>query len=147
MAARLIDKGADPSEIYSSLYQQMSEGRVRLGARAIDSMRLHSGGLIAFQQLLLNDFAATGTSGRDTGGIVQQPHNISKVDTSVIFIEQPDGKFKCSMRSKGRVNVRLIAQKYGGGGHNLAAGATIQKPLDPLKAMILEDIKSQLNQY
>jgi phosphoesterase RecJ-like protein len=144
MAGRLIDKGADPPYIYNMLYQQMPEGKLRLIARAIDTMELHFEGRAATQQLFLSDFEATGTKGRDTGGIVQEPNKIASVDTSVLFIEQPDGKFKCSMRSKGKVNVRLIAQNHGGGGHDLAAGVTIDRPLDDIKTIILGEIKLQL---
>ena len=145
MAGRLIDKGAEPTAIYEKLFQQMSEGKLKLLARAIDSMQLCLGGQVATQILLLEDFAATGTRGRDTGGIVQEPHKIIGVDTSVIFIEQPEGGFKCSMRSKGKVNVRKIAQKYDGGGHDLAAGATIDMPIAELKELIIGEIEAQIN--
>jgi bifunctional oligoribonuclease and PAP phosphatase NrnA len=145
MAARLIDKGADPLQIHSKLYQQMPEGKLRLIARAIDSMQLHFEGRAASLELYLSDFKATGTKGRDTGGIVQEPAKISTVDTVVIFIEQPGGEFKCSMRSKGKVNVREIAQKYGGGGHNLAAGATMHKPIEEVKKIILDEIALRLS--
>lgn len=145
MAGRLIERGVNPPEIYGKLYQQMSEGRMRLGARAISGMERYIDGLVATQVLLLSDFAATGALGRETGGIVQEPHKIAGVDTSVIFIEQPDGEFKCSMRSKGKVNVRLIAQKYDGGGHDLAAGVTIHKPFEQVKEIILNEIAKQIN--
>ncbi|MFI4910788.1 MAG: bifunctional oligoribonuclease/PAP phosphatase NrnA [Sedimentisphaeraceae bacterium JB056] len=144
MAGRLIDRGADPAKIYQKLYQQMPEGKLRLLAKSIDSMKLYFDGQVAFQHLFLSDFTATGTKGRDTGGLVNEPNKIATVDVSAMFIEQPNGQFKCSMRSKGKVNVRVIAQKYGGGGHDLAAGVTLDKSLDEAKALIKEEIAKQL---
>jgi phosphoesterase RecJ-like protein len=43
------------------------------------------------------------------------------------------------------VDVRAIAQKYGGGGHILAAGVTLNGPLEAAKRLVLQDIKEQMS--
>ena len=44
-----------------------------------------------------------------------------------VLIHRKDGAFKLSMRSKDRrYPVGPVAREYGGGGHDLAAGATIE---------------------
>ena len=143
MAARLIDIGLDPADIYNRLYQQSSFSRAKLTARMLDSMELHFDGRVACQRILQSDFDQTGAKGRDTEGLIQEPQKISSVEVAVLFIEQADGKFKCSMRSKGGINVREIAQKFGGGGHDLAAGATFEIALPEAQKVILEEIRRQ----
>ncbi len=144
MAAKLIDIGVDPDDIFNRLYQQSSYARAKLTARMLESMEMHFDGRAACQRILQSDFDETGAKGRDTEGLIQEPQKIATVEVTLLFIEQADGKFKCSMRSKGSVNVREIAQKYGGGGHDLAAGATFETSLADAKKIILEEVGKRL---
>ncbi len=144
MAAKLIDIGVDPDDIYNRLYQQSSYARAKLTAKMLESMEMYFDGRVACQSILQSDFEQTGAKGRDTEGLIQEPQKIAAVQVTVLFIEQADGKLKCSMRSKGSVNVREIAQKFGGGGHDLAAGATFDLSLADTKKIILEEIGMKL---
>ncbi|RKY10948.1 MAG: bifunctional oligoribonuclease/PAP phosphatase NrnA, partial [Planctomycetota bacterium] len=49
-----------------------------------------------------------------------------------------------SLRSKGKVDVRKIAQKYGGGGHTLASGVNLEGPLEAAIGSIVDEITHQL---
>jgi phosphoesterase RecJ-like protein len=59
---------------------------------------------------------------------------------AALFVELKDGQIKCSLRSRGSVDVRQIAQKYGGGGHTMAAGLHLPGPLENA----MQTIKSQV---
>jgi len=54
------------------------------------------------------------------------------------------GKLRCSLRSKGGVNVARIAQIFGGGGHKTAAGFTCTSPLALTKADVLQNIAESM---
>lgn len=55
-------------------------------------------------------------------------HNVAAADISVLIWERENGEAKISFRSNDK-DVSVLAAKLGGGGHKLAAGATLQKPM------------------
>jgi phosphoesterase RecJ-like protein len=59
-------------------------------------------------------------------------------------VELKDGQFKCSLRSRGPVDVRTIAQKFGGGGHKMAAGVHLPGPLENARKLIFEEVAARL---
>lgn len=73
---------------------------------------------------------------------------ISEIEGSkvgMIFVEQPTGHVKVSWRGleKG-VDVSIVANHFGGGGHAPAAGATIKGQLDELQPLILKTTRKLL---
>lgn len=143
-AAELIDAGARPNVIYRQLYQSFTPARLYLMTRMLDHLQLHADGRIATQYILRKDFDETGASGPDTENLIDECQRVESVEAAVLFIELADGGFRCSLRSKGKVDVRKIAQKYGGGGHTLASGVNLEGPLDAAIQSIVDEVTSQL---
>jgi phosphoesterase RecJ-like protein len=143
-AAELIQIGVKPNEIYRRIYQSFTPSRLKLMTRMLEHLELHENGHVATQYILRKDFDETGSTGPDTENLIDECQRIQTVEVAVLFVELADGRFRCSLRSKGRVNVRQIAQKFGGGGHTLASGVNLQGPLDSAKASILNEIRLQL---
>jgi len=144
VAAELIKAGASPSGIYSKLYQNVSPARMRLMIRMLNSMELLHNNQIAFQHIMRSDFDETGAIGPDTENLIDECQRIGSVQMAAMFVELADGGFRCSLRSKGKVDVQKIANSYGGGGHKMASGVTLPGPLDKAKEMILEPVIDQL---
>ncbi len=75
-------------------------------------------------------------------------NNVSTLDTKsgvyAIGCEK-DGKVKVSLRSRGTVDVRKIAQTYGGGGHKVAAGVNLPGPFENAKQIVLNALAEQLH--
>ena len=68
---------------------------------------------------------------------------IHGVIVAVFFEELTDGKVRVSMRSKNeKVNVCAICEKFGGGGHVLAAGARVRGTLAEVETKILEEVRN-----
>jgi phosphoesterase RecJ-like protein len=142
--ARLIDVGVEPNRIYQQMYQSFTPARLRLMTRMLDHLQLHAQGRVATQYILRKDFDETGASGPDTENLIDECQRIQSVEAAVLLIELADGGFRCSMRSKGRVDVRKIAQKYGGGGHTLAAGVNMTGSLEEVLARVVSELSGQL---
>lgn len=142
-AAELIDAGARPNEIYRLLYQSFSPSRLYLMTRMLDHLELHADGRIATQYILRKDFDETGASGPDTENLIDECQRVESVEVAALFTELADGGFRCSLRSKGKVDVRRIAQKYGGGGHTLASGVNLEGPLESAVKSIVDEIMIQ----
>lgn len=144
-AAGLIDLGADPAKLYQKLHQNFLLPKVKLLAKVLEGLELYLDDKVAVKVVRQSDFQETGSNGRDTEGIIEEGQKIGSVRAAAMFVEQPDGRFKCSLRSKGEVNVRKIAQKYGGGGHDFAAGVIFDVPLDEAKNIVISELKDQFD--
>jgi phosphoesterase RecJ-like protein len=60
------------------------------------------------------------------------------------IVELSDGTVKVSMRARPGYNVAGVAKALGGGGHRLAAGYSIEGPLDAAVARTLEMLRAAL---
>ncbi|SNX53754.1 DHH family phosphoesterase [Thermoanaerobacterium sp. RBIITD] len=68
--------------------------------------------------------------------------NIKGVQASFVIFERKDD-VAISGRSLGDINVQVILEKLGGGGHLTVAGAQLKKPLNE----VVEDLKKAINDY
>jgi bifunctional oligoribonuclease and PAP phosphatase NrnA len=142
--ADLIDAGANPADIYRLIYQTFTPQRFKLMTVMQDTLELHFDGRYASQFITLQDFKNTGAKYEDTENLIDQCRRIGSVVVAALFVELKDGRIRCSLRSRGAVDVCKIARKFEGGGHTSAAGAYLPGPLDNAKKLILDAVKSQL---
>jgi phosphoesterase RecJ-like protein len=142
--AELIETGADPTKLYHELYQNFSTGRFNLLTVMLSTLELHFDGRFATQYLHQQDFQRTGASYEDTEDLINECQRIGSVEVAALFVELKDGRIRCSLRSKGAVDVCEIAQKFGGGGHKMAAGTYLAGPLENAKQLIKIDVEKQL---
>jgi phosphoesterase RecJ-like protein len=145
VAAELTGAGAKPSQIYHDLYQNFSPQRFRLMAAMLTSLELHFDGRFAVVRLSRQDFERTGAAHKDTENLIDECRRIGAVEVAALFVELKDGRIRCSLRSRGAVDVRQIAQKFGGGGHKMAAGTYLPAPLDNAKKLILDLVSLQFS--
>ncbi|MGA2071466.1 MAG: bifunctional oligoribonuclease/PAP phosphatase NrnA [Sedimentisphaerales bacterium] len=143
--ADLIDAGANPADIYRLIYQTFTPQRFKLMTAMQDTLELHFDGRYASQFITLKDFHATGAKHEDTENLIDQCQRIGSVVVAALFVELKDGRIRCSLRSRGDVDVCKIARRFDGGGHTSAAGAYLSGPLDNAKKLILDAVKSSLN--
>jgi phosphoesterase RecJ-like protein len=144
VCAELIDAGANPSRLYRDLYQNFSPQRFKLMIAMLNTLELHLDGRFAVQHLTQDDFKRTGAKFSDTENLIDECRRISGVEAAALFVEQADGRVKISLRSRGAVDVCKIAEKFGGGGHKMAAGAHLPGPIDNAKTLILAEVKNRL---
>jgi phosphoesterase RecJ-like protein len=144
--ALLIDAGAEPTQIYDLLYLNFSYPRFKLMAGMLNNLELFLNGRYAVMQITRHDFEQTGATYKDTEDLINECNRINTVSVSALFVELKDSRIRCSLRSKGAVDISRIAQKFGGGGHKTAAGTYVPGPLDIAKKVVLEQIEKQLAQ-
>jgi phosphoesterase RecJ-like protein len=138
--AELIDAGVKPMKIYDHLYLNFSYPRFRLMAGMLDRLELHLDGRFAVMQVTRQDFERTGAAYSDTENLINESHRIDSVEVSALFIELKDGRIRCSLRSRGALDVSKIAAKFGGGGHTMAAGTFLPGPLENAKKLIMTEV-------
>jgi phosphoesterase RecJ-like protein len=69
--------------------------------------------------------------------------SIGDVEVAAFFRELPDGRFRVSLRSKGKLDVSQIAADFGGGGHVCASGCAVDGPLHAAVESILGRIRTK----
>lgn len=138
--AELIDAGAKPIEIHESLYQNFSHQRFKLMVAMLNTLELHLDGRYATQHLLQRDFQQTGATHKDTENLINECQRINTIEAAALFVELKDGRFRCSLRSRGGVDVSTIAARFGGGGHKMAAATYLTGPLEDAKKLILAEM-------
>ena len=80
---------------------------------------------VAISYLTINDFKKNNAKTSDTIGMVNNLSGIDTVDIGVLISEDKPGLYTCSFRSKGNIDVSVVCQKFGGGGHLNASGCNI----------------------
>jgi phosphoesterase RecJ-like protein len=143
--AEFIDAGAKPTQIYDSLYHNFSHARFKLMAAMFDSLELHLDGTYATMHVSMQDFERTGAEYSDTENLINECHRIATVKASALFIQLEDGRVRCSLRSRGAIEVDRIAAGFGGGGHKMAAGTYLPGPLENAKKLVLDEVTKGLS--
>ncbi len=142
-AGMLLETGVDIAKIYRRLFDETTEARTRLLARALDRLEILENGKIAYTYITGKDFEELHNEDGDQENIVNYGRNIAGVEVS-IFIREKDGRYKVSLRSNDYVDVSRIAAKYAGGGHIKAAGFELTMSLEQAKDVVVKEIVSQL---
>lgn len=144
LAERLTTAGANPTALYEKLFETSSLARYRLVGKALERLQTRAGGRIAFTEILLADYPATGAVPGDTEDMIDYPRSIEGVEVALLFIEQADGGTKISFRSRA-ADVSRLAEALGGGGHKLAAGARVKESLASVRDRVLVETQKALD--
>lgn len=143
-AGRLIDAGARPAELYSALYEHETLARLHLRGRILSQVASELNGRLIWSQVTLADFADTGATTTDTEEVINMLLRVAGAQAALLFVELAGGKVKASFRSNSAVNVREVAEQFGGGGHTMAAGATVAEPLASACEKILDAMRKAM---
>jgi phosphoesterase RecJ-like protein len=145
LAAQLVAAGARPTPAYQALFEQCSLGRLKLTGLVMERLQVTHGGRLAYSEVRRGDYEATGAVPQDTEDLVNYTLAVAGVEAGLLFLEQPRGGVKVSFRSRARLDVARLAERFGGGGHRLASGATLDATLDDARARVLSAVKAALD--
>jgi phosphoesterase RecJ-like protein len=140
LAARLVDAGARPDELYRALYENDTLSRLHLAGRSMARATTLLDGRLIYTSIAREDFDALGAEPADSEDIINATLCVSGTEVALIFIEQSGGDWRVSFRSRSDVDVRAIASRFGGGGHVRAAGATVAGPWPRARDAVLDAV-------
>ena len=141
VARSLVEAGARPDDIAYHFTQRQSLSSVRLLEKALASLSLYHEAKIATLMVTKEDIAQTGATIPDMEGVVDYGRSLATVEVALFAMELEDG-IRISLRSK-KVDVSKVAMAFGGGGHKVAAGFTLnqcglQESIDTILVKIKE---------
>jgi phosphoesterase RecJ-like protein len=146
IAAELIRAGVNVGQLSQQTYENYPRRRIELLRALLEVMRFDAGGKIASFSLDLKIAAEVGAQPEDNEGLIDHIRAIEGVIVAVFFEELAEGKVRVSMRSKSEsADVCAICQKFGGGGHKLAAGARVRGTLAEVQERVLKEICHVVN--
>jgi bifunctional oligoribonuclease and PAP phosphatase NrnA len=141
IGAELVRGGVNVGRVSQLLYENYPRRRTELLRELLGTMRFEAKGQIASFSLSLSVATRLSVRPEDNEGLIDHLRAIRGVIVAVFFEELAEGKVRVSMRSKNEeVDVSAICQKFGGGGHKLAAGARVRGTLAEVEQKILKAI-------
>ncbi|NLJ46827.1 MAG: bifunctional oligoribonuclease/PAP phosphatase NrnA [Treponema sp.] len=144
-ALELVRAGVKPYSVHNHLYESSSVQSLLLRKLVLSTLELHEDNRIAVQFMRAAHLDDSGAVYEDSEDLINVPLRSETVQVSVFFKENKSGILRCSLRSKGGVNVAHIAQSFGGGGHRTAAGFKCSLPLEQARASVLDKLKDALS--
>jgi len=138
LAGELVAAGADPIRIAQNVYFSTPASKLMLLGAALGNLKCED--RLAWLWVSSREMLLAGATEEDCEGIVNYALCASGVEAAVFLHELPERRIHLSLRSKGRVNVAAIAGRLGGGGHESAAGCTLEGPI----ARALEEVLALL---
>lgn len=143
LATELVRLGANPTPLYEQLFECAPVARLRLAGVALERIQTRAAGRIAFTEVYLKDYSDTGSVPGDTEDLINYPRSVDGVEIALIFIEQVGGSTKVSFRSRA-TDISTLAERFGGGGHKLAAGALTKGSLPQVRDQVLAAVEEVL---
>ncbi|MBK6767020.1 MAG: bifunctional oligoribonuclease/PAP phosphatase NrnA [bacterium] len=139
IAAELVEAGASLTQLTEQLYFSIPAQDLFSTSQVLSSLEFFADGQIS-TMFVPRDYAV-----EDPDNLIDLGRAIDGVEVAVLFSEMKDNRIRVSLRSKSRINVSEIAERFGGGGHERAAGfrmygtmQTVQQRLLPVLSEALQ---------
>lgn len=143
-AARLIEAGADPTDLALKCYSSYRMSRLLLLREVLNDATFLDDGSIAYFHLLPEMYERTEAVPSDGENFLDYLQMVETVQVAFVLEPMEGGIVRASLRSRGKANVQEIASQFGGGGHTLAAGLRSRKTPAELESEIITAIREQL---
>lgn len=121
-AAQLVTYNFDRTEIYDGMYV-INDHLAKLKGYILQNFILSDAG-VSTMRLTKKTLDQFNINSLESGKLIGAISEVEGLKAWAFFIEESEGLIRVRLRSKGPV-INKIAAKYNGGGHPLAAGATV----------------------
>lgn len=135
--------GADSIRIAQQVYFSTPMSKLLLLGAALQN--LHREWHLAWLWVTQQDMVRSCTLEEDCEGIVNYALSITELEAAAFLRELPENRVRISLRGKGKISVAEIAERLGGGGHENAAGCTLDGPLTPVREQIVGELRAALD--
>lgn len=126
----LMEAGLPLAECGRRLFRVKELPFVRLLGLVLPSLRLTKENRVAGLRLSQAQLKEAGALAAHAEGLVDYAIDLEGVKLAYFAREMEDGRTKVSLRSLEPYRVDAVAARFGGGGHRLASGLTVDMPLE-----------------
>ena len=138
ISAELLPKIKDVNVIYESLFKNRTTDTLRFMSQ-LEKIEYYSNNQIALLHLKKEDFKKYNVDVTEAYDLMVLVRDVDSIESTVLVIENEDGSFKLSLRSRNK-DLLPLAKSFNGGGHRHSAGAYIENEN-------LKDIKDKVISY
>jgi phosphoesterase RecJ-like protein len=136
-----LEAGVDPVLVARNVFDSNNMGRLKLFGAVLSAMQIDPTARIAILYVDHEMAREAGGTYEDTEGLINLPLTVKEIQAVVFFKLSEGDEYRVSMRSKGDIDIRAVAQEFGGGGHKNASGCTVTGPIDALQKMFIEKVE------
>jgi phosphoesterase RecJ-like protein len=140
-----LEAGVDPVLVARNVYDSNNMGRLKLFGAVLGAMQIDQTGRIAIVYVDHEMARAAGGTYEDTEGLINLPLTVKEIEAVVFFKQEKGDRYRVSLRSKGNVDIGVIAKEYGGGGHKNAAGCAVSGPIEELQKALVGKIEGAID--
>jgi phosphoesterase RecJ-like protein len=152
LAARLVEAGADVHKVFELVFETVPFGKQRLLGRVLEHAQMFEGGRILVSHVTRDDLSLVEGDEATTEGLIDHLRAVEGVQVAGLIREQvplANGTVmpnRVSLRSRGTIDVSVIARKSDGGGHKQAAGFSNPGTIDQIRDFIVGEVSAQLRE-
>lgn len=136
-ASELASFGAELQKLNFELFRQVTRARIVLEGMISSGLKFYHDGKLVVATVTNKMMQQAGATENDCDDIAGIPGKVEGCIVSMVIRELDDGKTKVSVRSQPCFDSSAICAKFGGGGHKMAAGCTINASPDEVREMML----------
>ena len=125
----LMDTGVEPPKAYNKIYGTKELSFMQLLGNVLSRVKSTSDKKVAWLELTEEELSEFNVDPEDTHGLVNYLLILDGIKVACMF-RQIEGMVKISLRSAGDIDVGVMAQALGGGGHDHSAATLIEGKLD-----------------
>lgn len=130
VAAQCAKADARIYELNQELFETNTLGRLKIQGWIVEHLRLIRDGEMAICAIPRSVERQIGVTEDDMNNISSFPRTVAGVRMAATLRETADGEVKISLRAVPGLDAAKVAEKFGGGGHKGAAGASLKMSLD-----------------
>ena len=146
LIASKLSNIVDVSYIYRKVIGTITDSQFELRKKAINNLEFYFDKKVAYTYITKDELECTLATKDECSGLVNIARDIDGVEIS-IFARIIDNEVKISLRSN-YVDVNLIANKFGGGGHKCAAGITLlDVDSNDIKDKLLKEVEKSIYEW
>jgi len=142
-ALRLVEAGANLSEVTDAVYNHLPLAMLRLWGPALAGVRQQDG--IVWTEVTLQMQDATGLGPEGSDGLPNYLSTFHEARVALVLQELEGGYVDVSLRSIPSIDVAAVARALGGGGHPQAAGARLTGSLEEARARVLSALHAAVD--
>lgn len=148
VAGSILDEiGVDCAAVNRRLFETRTRASLEAERLIMNSLEFSCGGKAALVQVPQSVFAKTGAAESELDGVESLPRQVEGVLIGITVKEKPDGKIKISLRTNPPANAAEICRRFGGGGHEGAAGCSFEGiAMSEARAKLLEACRQYLEE-
>ena len=138
-AMRLMQAGAPLAEIMELQFNRRPLDMIRLWGKALSTLQIKD--RIVYAVISKDEREECGIPASSDISLSSFLVSANEANISAVLVEKDDGQIDLSLRAKNGHDVSQAALELGGGGHPLAAGATLDGPLEAAVRRTLDAFK------